>query len=266
VVLGIVLAPVLLSGCAVPSFGAHPSATVTGRQTYHLWQGFTIGAIVVGGITLGLILWAAIRYKVRDADAAVPRQTQYHLPLEVTYTVIPILIVLVLFAFTVVVENNVTADPAVPPNNSIRVEAFQWGWNFFYPGFVVTGQTTQRPTIEMPVGEDVRITLVSRDVVHGFYVRDFNFSRYALPGVTNVFTFNATQTGTFFGQCTQLCGLYHSIMWFQVKVVTPTQYVAWLHQNQTAAARLAAIAAAASSLSQGGAGIAVRPDVGGGTN
>jgi cytochrome c oxidase subunit 2 len=266
VVLALVLAPVLLSGCTVSSFGAHSSATTTGHQTYQLWQGFTIGAIVVGGITLALILWAAIRYKVRDRDAQVPRQTQYHLPLEITYTVIPVIIVLVLFAFTVVVENNVTAVPQVPRNNVIRVQAVQWGWRFFYPGFVVAGQTTQKPTLEMPEGQDVRIVLQSTDVVHGFYVRDFNFSRYALPGVTNQFTFHPTQTGTFFGQCTQLCGLYHSIMFFQIKVVSPAEYATWLQSNQSAAARLAAIAAAAAALSQGGAGIPVRPAIGGGTN
>jgi len=260
------------------SFGAHPGATTTGRQTYHLWQGFTIGAIVVGGITLALIVFAAVRYRVRPSDDGVPRQTQYHLPLEVTYTIIPILIVLVLFAFTVVVENNVTALP--PPQLTVRVQAFQWGWRFFYPpapgtpagqvkgpyAFTIAGQTTQTPTIEMPEHENVRIVLQSLDVVHGFYIREFNFSRYALPGVTNEFTFNAQQTGTFFGQCTQYCGLYHSLMWFQVKVVTPGQYVAWARSQQTQAANLAAIAAAAASLSQGSAGLPVRPDIGGGTN
>jgi len=58
-------------------------------------------------------------------------------------------------------------------------------------------------------------------VIHGFYVHAFNFSRYALPGVLNQFTIRAVNTGTFFGQCTQLCGSYHSLMWFRVKVVTP---------------------------------------------
>lgn len=260
------VAGVALSGCTVPSFGAHSSVTTTGHQTYQLWQGFTIGAIVVGGITLGLILFAAIRYRSRRNDSHMPRQTQYHLPLEIVYTVIPILIVLVLFAFTVVVENAVTATPNVPRNNTIRVQAFQWGWHFFYPGFVISGQTTQKPTLVMPENEDVRIVLQSLDVVHGFYVPEFNFSRYALPGVTNVFTFHPTQTGVFFGQCTQLCGLYHSLMWFQVKVVTPATYTSWLASQQTAAAKLRAQAARQASLQQGSSELPVRPDIGAGTN
>jgi cytochrome c oxidase subunit 2 len=263
-ILALVVSPIVLSGCTMSSFGAHPGATTTGRQTYHLWQGFTIGAILVGGITLALIVYAAVRYRVRPSDEGVPRQTQYHLPLEIVYTVIPILIVLVLFAFTVVVENDVTALPA--PAVTIRVEAFQWGWRFDYPGFTVVGQTTQTPTLEMPEHEDVRIVLRSLDVVHGFYIPAFNFQRQALPGVVNPFTFNAQETGTFFGQCTQYCGLYHSLMWFKVKVVTPAAYVSWLRSNQTAAARLAAIAAAAATAQQLNPNVAVRPDIGGGTN
>ena len=260
------LAPLVLSGCGVPSFGSYPSATKTGRSTYHLWQGFTIGAIVIGGITLALIVYAAMRYRVKSHDDSVPRQTQYHLPMEITYTVVPILIVFVLFAFTVVVENDVTALPTVPATNTIQVQAFQWGWRFSYPGFTIVGQTTQTPVMEMPQGQNVRIVLTSLDVVHGFYIREFNFSRYALPGVINQFTFNAQSTGTFFGQCTQLCGLYHSLMWFKVKVVPPAEYAAWLATNQTKAAQLAASAAGEAVQQQAGGGPSVKPDYGGGTN
>jgi cytochrome c oxidase subunit 2 len=263
--LALVLAPLALSGCSVSSFGAHPSATVTGRQTYHLWQGFTIGAIVVGGITLALIVYAAVRYKAREGDRSLPRQSQYHLPMEIIYTVIPVLIVLVLFAFTVVVENNVTALPS--PAVTIRVDASQWGWKFTYPGPVsVAGQTTSTPTMVMPENEQVRVILTSQDVIHAFYVRDFNFSRQALPGIVNEFTFNATQTGLFFGQCTQYCGLYHSVMFFQVQVMTQPDYAAWLRSQQTLAGKLQGIAGESSSASQENPGIPVKPDIGGGTN
>lgn len=258
------MAPFVLSGCTVPTFGAHPSVTTTGRSTYHLWQGFTIAAIVIGGFTLILIVFAAIRYRARHHDTTIPRQSQYHLPMEISYTVIPIVIVLVLFVFTVIVEDQVTALPR--PAVTIGVQAEQWGWRFNYPGFTVAGQTTIKPTMVMPEDEQVRIVLTSLDVVHGFYIRDFNFSRYALPGVTNEFTFDAQSTGTFFGQCTQLCGLYHSLMWFEVQVVTPQAYVAWLHENQTAAAARAAINAANSTKDQTNPGIPVKPYIGGGTN
>jgi cytochrome c oxidase subunit 2 len=229
------LGALTLSGCTLPSFGANQGDSTSSKSVFHLWQGFSIAAIIVGGFTLLLIIWAVFRYR-RKSDN-IPKQSQYHLPLEWTYTIVPILIVIGLFAATLVVENKETANPKT--NVTVDVLAFQWGWKFTYPGSnaLVYGQTTQQPEMVMPVNTNVHINLRSSDVIHGFYVHAFNFSRYALPGVLNQFTIRATNTGTFFGQCTQLCGLYHSLMWFRVKVVTPTQYQAWLasYNNPSAA-------------------------------
>jgi cytochrome c oxidase subunit 2 len=199
---------------------------------YHLWQGFSIGAVIVGGLTLVLILWAVFKYR-RKSDR-IPKQSQYHIPLEMTYTIMPIVIVLGLFAATMVVENKEVANPKT--DVTINVNAFQWGWKFTYPGqnVVVVGQTTQDPEMVMPVNENVHINLTSSDVIHGFYVHAFNFSRYALPGVLNQFTFKAVDIGTYNGQCTQLCGLYHSLMVFRVKVVSQADYSAWLAKEANA--------------------------------
>jgi cytochrome c oxidase subunit II len=235
------IAALALAGCTVPTFGASPGATTSSRSVYHLWQGFSIGAVVVGGITTVLIIWAVLRYR-RKGDN-IPKQSQYHVPLELTYTIIPVLIVLGLFAATIVVENKEVANPKTAV--TINVNAFQWGWKFSYPGqeVVVVGQTTQDPEMVMPVNENVHINLTSSDVIHGFYVHAFNFSRYALPGVLNQFTFRAVQTGTFDGQCTQLCGLYHALMWFRVKVVSDSEYTSWLHSHYNPTAYAAATAA-----------------------
>jgi cytochrome c oxidase subunit 2 len=232
------IAALALAGCTVPTFGAVPGATSQSKSVYHLWQGFSIGAVIVGGITLVLIFWAVFRYRRKGEN--IPKQSQYHLPLEWTYTVIPILIVIGLFAATLVVENKEVANPKT--NVTINVDAFQWGWKFTYPGkdVVVVGSTTQDPEMVMPVNTNVHINLTSSDVIHGFYVHDFNFSRYALPGVLNQFTFRAVDTGTFNGQCTQLCGLYHSLMLFRVKVVPMSDYNAWLTSKANATAASAA--------------------------
>lgn len=270
-ILAIIAAPFVLSGCTLPSFGAFKSATATGRSTFHLWQGFSIAAIIIGGGTLLLIIWAALRYRVGKHDDSLPRQSQYHLPLEITYTVVPIIIVFCLFAATVVVEDKVTANPT--PATTIDVQAFQWGWRYIYPNavkakeFSLIGVTTDEPIMVMPEGEQVRIILTSLDVVHGFYIKEFNFSRYALPGVVNEFTFDAQQTGMFFGQCTQLCGLYHALMWFRVDVVTPAQYRVWLAGEEASqpidAKGITANQAVQQQLS---AGIPTKPYVGAGTN
>ena len=210
----------------MPGFGAKPGVTDSSKSVFHLWQGFSIAAVIIGGLTVALMGWAVLRYRSRGDQ--IPDQHQYHLPLEMIYTVVPILIVFGLFAATLVVENKETANPT--SNVNVDVNAFQWGWPFLYPGTnaLVVGQTTQSPEMVMPVDTNVHFSLTSTDVIHGFYVRAFNFSRYALPGVDNQFTIRATSTGTFFGQCTQLCGLYHTLMFFRVKVVTASQYAAWL--------------------------------------
>jgi len=248
------LAALALSGCTVPSFGAHAGATTSSNSVYHLWQGFSIGAVIIGGFVVVLFCYAILRFR-RKGDN-IPRQSQYHLPAEVLYTVIPILVVFGLFAATLVVENKEVANPKT--NVTVDVNAFQWGWKFTYPGTStsVIGQTTQDPTMVIPVNTNVHINLTSTDVIHGFYVKEFNFSRYALPGVLNQFTIQAVKTGTFFGQCTQLCGLYHSLMYFNVKVVTMPQYTAWLASNSNPAA---AAEAKASTNQQTDTGVPTKP-------
>ena len=223
-----IIAPVLLAGCQLPSFGAYQGVSHTANSTFKLWQGFSVAAIIIGGGTFLLILFVMLRFRRKAKSDAIPKQTQYNIPLEIVYTILPILVVFGLFAATVVVENQVVANPT--PGATINVSAFQWGWKFTYPGHraVVIGQTTQNPTMVMPANEDVRFELRSLDVVHGFYVPQFNFSRYAQPGFLNTFTFNVTKPGLYRGQCTQLCGLYHSLMYFQVRVLPPAQYRAWL--------------------------------------
>lgn len=224
-----VAAAFLLGGCQVPSFGAYRGATTQGHATFKLWQGSMIAALAVGALVLGLILWAVLRYRKRDD--AMPKQTQYHLPLEIAYTVIPLIIVAFLFYFTVVTENQVDALPPQPAVK-VKVTAFQWGWRFHYLGHhvVVEGNdvTGDVPEMVLPVGQTVRIILVSNDVVHGFYVAAFDFSRYALPGVTNRFDLNVRHAGVYPGRCTQFCGLYHTQMLFTVKAVPAPQFQTWL--------------------------------------
>ena len=235
-----VVAPLTLAGCNFyPSYGASRGATSQGQDTFKLYSGMMTTGIIVGGLVFLLILFTVLRYRRRSDD--MPSQFHENIPIEVLYTVIPILIVAVLFAFTVITENKVDATVPVDATTSqgrpvvdIRVTAFQWGWRFDYPGLNVgiAGETTNGPNdhgpqMVVPVGQTVQITLVSDDVIHGFYVRDFNFSRYALPGVTNFFDLDVLHAGTYNGQCTQICGLYHSEMLFSVRAVSPLNFRLW---------------------------------------
>jgi cytochrome c oxidase subunit 2 len=236
----------VLTGCnEEPTFGATKGVTAQSHEEYSLWYGMAIAGIVVAVFVWLLIFWAVFRY--RKKDDRLPRQFQEHIPLELAYTIIPLAMVLVIFGFTFVVENSidrVTTKPSV----IVNVTGYQWGWIFNYANTGgVTVQSAQNaapsslpksyfssryPTLELPVGETTRFFLRSDDVIHGFYVHAFNFSRYAQPGITNEFEMKPTQTGRFQAQCTQYCGLYHSEMLFNVKIVPPAEFTAWLKQQE----------------------------------
>ncbi|WP_049755464.1 cytochrome c oxidase subunit II [Acidimicrobium ferrooxidans] len=222
----------VLAACKLPTFGAYTGNTVQGNATFHLWQGFFVASIFVGGITFALLIYAIIRFR-RRGDA-IPKQVHGNTPLEIFYTAVPILIVAVLFFFTVRVENKVDAV-AKKPALRVDVTAFQWGWKFVYPSYHVTEITqgpTGYPTLVLPVGETSTFRLVSNDVVHGFDLPNFDFSRYALPGVVNYFDFTPQHDASFVGRCSHLCGLYHADMLFYVKVVSASQFMTWIHQQQ----------------------------------
>jgi len=171
-----------LGGCSFyPSYWANRGATKQGQEIFRLYSAMmTVGIIVGGGVFL-LIIYTVLRYRRRSDE--MPRQFHENVPIVILYTVVPVLIVALLFFFTVLTENNADATQAVDatvtstgqPVVNIRVTAFQWGWRFDYPGLNVgvAGETTNGPgghgpQMVVPVGQTVQITLVSDDVIHGF--------------------------------------------------------------------------------------------------
>ena len=217
-----------LSGCELSGFGAPEGATRQGQDTYKLWQGSVVAALIVGGIVLALILFVIVRFR-RRGDDSIPSQREYNYPLEITYTIIPLIIVAGLFYFTVKTQEKVQAISSTP---AVRVEVtgFQWGWQFQYQGTGVTiaSQGSDRPVLVLPVDQTTRITLVSVDVVHAFYVPEFLYKRDAVPGITNRFDLHPVETGTFRGHCAEFCGLRHADMLFDVSVIATTEFNTWL--------------------------------------
>lgn len=216
---------------------AFRSADKQGNSTFNLWSGMVIAALVVGAFILGLIFWAVLRYRrPRHDTGGLPKQTRYNLPWEIAYTVTPIFLVVVIFVFTVIVENTVDATPP-HPNVQVRVTAYRWGWIFDYTGTPVSVHTTSTsyPTLMLPENETTEISLVSNDVVHELLVPNFLFGRYAQPGIVNKFDFTPTKTGVYPGHCDEYCGLYHAEMLFNVRVVPPSTFSSWLSSQETKA-------------------------------
>jgi cytochrome c oxidase subunit II len=183
--------------------------------------------------TLILILWPVFFHRKKDEN--FPKQTQYNIPVEIAYTVIPFIIVAVLFYFTAQRESRILKiSPDNQVSHFIDVVGFQWSWQFKYKdagdykSATVTGTPAQPPTLYLPLGENVRFTLTANDVVHGFWIPAFMIQMQNLPGVTNQLEFSATKLGTFPGRCNILCGRNHSQMLFNVKVVTPAEYESYI--------------------------------------
>ena len=228
---------VFLTGCSVDElrgFGFEEGVTSVNDTSMGLWQGAWVAAGVVGLITLILILWPIVFHRKKNEE--FPKQTQYNVPVEVAYTVIPFIIVAVLFAYTARAQNEIKEVTPVTNQrvkvHDITVNAIQWSWQFTYkeagPDATVTGTPAQPPTLYMPLGEKVRFKITASDVVHGFWVPAFMIQIQNIPGVENQIEFTAQKLGTYPGRCNILCGRQHSQMLFDVKVVTPAEYQSYI--------------------------------------
>ncbi|MER6465179.1 cytochrome c oxidase subunit II [Streptomyces sp. NPDC093272] len=262
---GLVLASA--TGCTYkdfPRLGMPTPTTEEAPRILSLWQGSWAAALVVGVLVWGLIIWSAIFHRRSRTKIEVPAQTRYNMPIEALYTVVPLIIVSVLFYFTARDETKLLSLTDKKPTVTVNVVGFQWSWGFNYvtPVDGVTGDAktdpnlaaipdrfkkdfpaaaggvydvgtpgvknpqtgNPGPTLWLPKGETVRFVLTSRDVIHDFWVVPFLMKMDVVPGHTNAFQVTPNQEGTFLGKCAELCGVDHSRMLFNVKVVSPERY------------------------------------------
>ncbi|MEV7385129.1 MULTISPECIES: cytochrome c oxidase subunit II [Streptomyces] len=262
---GLVLATA--TGCTYkdfPRLGMPTPTTEEAPRILSLWQGSWAAALAVGVLVWGLIIWSAIFHRRSRTKIEVPAQTRYNMPIEALYTVVPLIIVSVLFYFTARDETKLLSLTDKKPDVTVNVVGFQWSWGFNYitPVDGVTGDAktdpnlsaipdrfknafpaaaggvydvgtpgtknpqtgNPGPTLWLPKGETVRFVLTSRDVIHSFWVVPFLMKMDVIPGHTNAFQVTPNQEGTFLGKCAELCGVDHSRMLFNVKVVSPERY------------------------------------------
>jgi cytochrome c oxidase subunit 2 len=215
-------------------------ATAQGEHIFLLWRWAWIAALATGAVVWGLIFYACWRYH-RRSDDEVPVQTRYNLPLEIFYTIAPIVMVVVFFVHTERTQNLIRED--VPnPDVTIYVVGQQWTWTFNYlPGGEIqtpndqvlysVGQAGNPPTLVIPVDRTVEFKLHSPDVIHDFGVPGFLEKMDVIPGPAaddNHFQVKPTVPGTYRGKCYELCGVYHSRMLFNVRVVSEDEFQAYL--------------------------------------
>ncbi len=239
-----------LAGCSADTvsqwsrFGLPVAASDRAPLIGNLWTGAWIAALVVGVFVWGLIIWVMIRYRKKSPDQQ-PEQKQYNLPLELLYTLVPFLIIAVLFFFTVQTQNGVLAKASEQQSglHTVNVIGQKWSWTFNYMeadnpavGAVVhqAGTIDKIPDLYLPVDKPVRFNLTSADVIHSFYIPAFYFKLDVIPGRVNSFDVTPDRIGTYSGKCAELCGTYHAAMLFTVHVVSEEDYLAYLNQLKAA--------------------------------
>jgi cytochrome c oxidase subunit II len=219
-------------------FGWPEGITTQAHKVRGLWTWSIFAALIVGALVWALIFWACIVYRRRDAE--LPRQTKYNLPIEALYTVMPFIIVAVLFYYTVVVQSFVTTTTP-KADTTVSVTAFKWNWQFNYDdrqdprtsqSVYTIGSSNEIPILVVPQNENVRFKVNSNDVIHSFWVPDTLFKRDVFPAAkknqNNEFQIRPEVLGTYVGRCAELCGTYHSQMNFEMRVVSPTDYQRYL--------------------------------------
>ena len=237
-----------LAGCTqaqlhgfLPGFQEDQTAvTNNADKVSALWVNSWIVLLAVGIVTWTLIVAAALVYRRRRGQTGLPVQLRYNMPIEVFYTVVPLILVLGFFAFTARDQAEIETRN---PNPDVTIEAYgkQWAWDFNYLdedvySTGIQGQPdeptaagqgvvqSELPQLVLPVDKTVEIQLKARDVIHSFWVVDFLYKKDMIPGRTNYMTFTPTREGTYSGKCAELCGDYHSLMLFTVKVVSEQEY------------------------------------------
>ncbi|GAB3633715.1 cytochrome c oxidase subunit II [Microbacterium shaanxiense] len=245
---------VALAGCSPTELhgflpGFVEDGTAATNQTDRvagLWVNSWIVLLAVGMITWALMGWAAVAYRRRKGQAGLPVQMRYNMPIEIFYTVIPLILVMGMFFFTARDQAEIETqwDDA---DVEITAIGKQWAFDFMYAGedddlsdavwtMGVQAQpdaegnidTEKLPTLVLPVDQKVHISLQSRDVIHSFWIIDFLYKKDMYIGKDNSWSFIPTRVGEYAGKCAELCGEYHSMMLFNVKVVEQDEYDAYV--------------------------------------
>jgi len=233
--------------------GMQPAANAQKAQIIDLHN---LVLIIITLITLfvgGLMVWVMWRYNANRNP--VPSTTSHNTTIEILWTVIPILILVVIAipSFRLVYFLDHTPEPDL----TIKVTAHQWYWEYGYPE---AGDTTiesrmirtedlkpgQLRLLDVdnqmivPVGKKIRILTNSVDVIHSFFIPALGVQRYAIPGRTIETWMQVDKPGTYYGQCNQICGVDHSRMPISIKAVSADEYKAWIEKQKKASLENAA--------------------------
>nr|WP_244526380.1 cytochrome c oxidase subunit II [Wenxinia saemankumensis] len=241
------------------AMGWQPAATELAREIHWLDGLLLVIISVIVIFVLGLLAYVILRYNARRNKT--PATFTHNSPLEIAWTIVPIVILVFIGAFSLPVLFNQQEIPEA--DIRIKVTGYQWYWGYEYPEediafesyMIGAGMGNLSPEISeqlteagysdsefklatdtavvVPVGATIVMDVTAADVIHSWTIPAFGVKQDAVPGRIAQLWFAAEQEGVYFGQCSELCGQAHAYMPITVKVVSPEAYAAWVERVQT---------------------------------
>ena len=249
-------------GMATPwQLGLQAPVTPVMEKLYGLHSALFILITIISIFVLLLLIYVCIRFHAKNNPN--PSKTTHNALIEIIWTSIPILILVGIAIPSL--RAHYYMDKAVDAQMTLKVTGYQWYWGYEYPDqggasfeshiFPNEQDKSRKVSIEedreqlkgeprlltvdnpaiVPVNTNIRVLITANDVIHSWSVPAFGVKMDAIPGRVNETWFKATQTGTFRGQCSQLCGVWHGFMPVVVKVVSQEEFNAWAAQQKKAA-------------------------------
>ncbi|PVM89499.1 cytochrome c oxidase subunit II, partial [Caulobacter radicis] len=221
-------------------------------------------------LVLGLLVWIAIRYNKKANP--VPAKFSHNTTIEIIWTIVPVLILMIIaiFSFRLLFKYNDMPKPYM----TVKATGYQWYWGYEYPDQKVPEIISKVLSEEevaakglphsvyrlaadnalvVPVNQVVRVQVTAADVIHAFALPAFGLKTDAIPGRLNETWFKAEKVGTYYGQCSELCGIDHAFMPIEIKVVTQAEFDAWVKSKAPAEAPAAPATAEAAPAAPGAA-------------
>ena len=237
----------LVALCAVDAIcaAASPSTSIFEPRSTpaHELKGLSIFVLVITGLIYvgvsSLLVYAIVRFRARRGDTTEPPQVFGSVQIELSWTIIPILIIVVLFLTTARVLFSVQDAPKPANALDVTVVGHQFWWEFRYPQYnVVTANELHVPVSTRTAPEPTFMKLTSADVMHSFWVPQLAGKTDLLPNRVNEMWIDPQVPGLYLGQCAQFCGPEHAKMLLRVYVDTPEQFQQWIANQQRTQAEL----------------------------
>ena len=245
------------AGTAAADWGVNMTRGVTelSNEIFELHMMVFWVCVAIGVLVFGVMIYSLVKH--RKSKGVEPAKFSHSMTAEIVWTVIPVIILLGMAVPAA--ETMIRMEDSRDPDHSIVVTGYQWKWHYRYQDTDVAFYSSlARPSVEarpkestidpfsvdnfllevdepmvVPVDSKIRLLITSNDVLHAWYVPDLAIKKDAIPGIVNEVWFRAEQTGTFRGQCAELCGKDHGYMPIVVEVVEQEAYDAWV-QARTA--------------------------------